>query len=211
MTNRRRQAESADASALTAAIEITSVVGRAFPLYPVVAGRCACRRPDCDRIGKHPRVKWSMYASNKPATVRALFAAHPDSGVGIATGRGLLVLDADASNGGLASLDALQRDYEFLHTASTLTGRSCGLRGTHLWFRIDPQISVPSRAKALDRYPGIDVRCAGGMVVAPPTLHRSGVRYEWAVPLSEIADAPRAQGRRGIYRRAGLTHRARRT
>jgi hypothetical protein len=40
--------------------------------------------------------------------------------------------------------------------------------------------------------PGIDVRAAGGYVVVPPSVHPSGVEYEWDVALkgSAIAEAP---------------------
>jgi hypothetical protein len=186
MTDRRRSVTSGSTTPLASAVEITSVVGRAFPLYEVIEGACACRRPACARVGKHPRVRWGIHASNRPATLRALFAAHPNAGVGIATGRGLLVLDFDPERGGLDSLDRLQ-----LHTARVLTGRANGVRGVHLWLRVDPLVYVNSSANAFPAYPGLDVRCAGGYVVAPPTLHRSGVEYEWDVPLSELADAPK--------------------
>jgi hypothetical protein len=39
--------------------------------------------------------------------------------------------------------------------------------------------------------PGIDVRGDGGYVLAPPSIHPSGRRYEWSVDsASEFADAP---------------------
>src|SRR4051794_40912738 len=123
MTNDRRRHDSASSASCASAVEITTVIGRAFPLYEVVDGACSCRRPECDRIGKHPRVRWSVHASNKPATLRALFAPHPDSGVGIATGRGLLVLDFDPARGGLDSLDRLEDEYDDLSTTRVLTGR----------------------------------------------------------------------------------------
>jgi len=38
--------------------------------------------------------------------------------------------------------------------------------------------------------PGLDLRATGGYVVAPPSLHASGLRYEWCSPQGELADAP---------------------
>jgi hypothetical protein len=190
MTNDSRQYVSASSTPLASAVEITSVIGRAFPLYEVIDGACACHRPGCDRVGKHPRCRWGIHASNRPATLRALFAAHPDSGVGVATGRGLLVLDFDPQRGGLDSLERMQSAHATLRSARVLTGRSDGLRGVHLWFSVSPEVYINSSANAFPAYPGLDVRCAGGYVVAPPTLHRSDVRYEWDVPLSELVGAP---------------------
>ncbi len=37
---------------------------------------------------------------------------------------------------------------------------------------------------------GLDIRAAGGYVVAPPSLHASGLRYEWDFNQSAIAELP---------------------
>jgi hypothetical protein len=38
--------------------------------------------------------------------------------------------------------------------------------------------------------PGIDIRASGGLFVAPPSLHKSGVRYRWNEDALETGIAP---------------------
>jgi hypothetical protein len=60
-------------------------------------------------------------------------------------------------------------------------------RGFHLWYR-HPGVRVPNRARleARDGRLAIDVRGDGGFVIAPGSLHASGVEYreagDWSVP-----------------------------
>jgi len=49
-------------------------------------------------------------------------------------------------------------------------------------------VNLRNNAELLGK--GLDIRAAGGYVVAPPSLHASGLRYEWARDESTIADAP---------------------
>ena len=51
-------------------------------------------------------------------------------------------------------------------------------RGRHLYFQT-PETSVRNSAGKVA--PGIDVRGDGGYVLAPPSIHPSGRRYEWSV------------------------------
>jgi hypothetical protein len=48
--------------------------------------------------------------------------------------------------------------------------------GKHYYFR-HPGGYIKSVAAALG--PGLDIKGEGGFVVAPPSLHASGRRYEW--------------------------------
>lgn len=47
--------------------------------------------------------------------------------------------------------------------------------GLHIFYAIEG-LSIKNRVNI---YPGIDIRGEGGYVVAPPSLHASGSRYEW--------------------------------
>jgi hypothetical protein len=192
----------------------TQQVGRGiFRLHGVHEGACACGDPDCANAGKHPAERWGATCTLNPRAVERKFRLDPDAGLGLATGRGLLVLDFDAGKGGLDSLDRLTSEFPVLEDAPQV---ETGGGGKHVYLRVPDGVYVPSRANALNRYRGVDVRCAGGYVVTPPTEHRSGRRYAWitlpdALPrcpgvlitLLHRREAPRERG--GVDRkRSGL-------
>jgi hypothetical protein len=106
-------------------------------------------------------------ASSDPS----LIARWPDcTGVGVATGAGLVVLDVDG-DAGAESLHELERQHgELPSTVSAVTGGG----GAHHYFA-----SRAIRNSAGKLGPGLDVRGEGGYVVAPPSLHPNGRRYEW--------------------------------
>jgi hypothetical protein len=93
----------------------------------------------------------------------------------IATGAlsGLVVLDVDPRHGGDESLADLIRKYGQLPTTVTvLTGGN----GQHFYFS-HPGKHVVSRTFR----PGLDLKADGGYVIAPPSTHLSGKRYEWEI------------------------------
>jgi hypothetical protein len=93
--------------------------------------------------------------------------------VGVATGRGLVVVDADNAAG--------ERALEEIGLPPTTTAKTA--RGTHYYLRG----SSRNRAGAL---PGVDVRGEGGFVVAPHSVHPSGDRYTWHTPPWELEPQP---------------------
>jgi len=108
----------------------------------------------------------------------------PDANLGIVTGSvsRLGVLDIDPRNGGDRSLDGLEARWGPL--PATLEDRTGG-GGRHLWFAIADRLPMAILA------PGVELKGEGGLVVAPPSLHASGARYEW-VPGCSPADRPPA-------------------
>jgi Bifunctional DNA primase/polymerase, N-terminal/Primase C terminal 1 (PriCT-1) len=99
-------------------------------------------------------------------------------------------LDVDGEIG-LESFHRLQGRRLFPRTLKALTGRASadGKRcGFHLYFRHPVGPSVHNSKNRLGN--GLDVRGAGGYVVAPPSRHQSGFLYEWADLESEIAEVP---------------------
>ena len=56
----------------------------------------------------------------------------------------------------------------------TLIARSG--RGRHAYFCLPPDLNVRNRIGLL---PGLDLRATGGMIIAPPSRHASGVTYSW--------------------------------
>jgi hypothetical protein len=111
--------------------------------------------------------------------VRYWWGMWPDANIGIRPALGLVVLDIDPRNGGDAELAAIQKRHEsFPPTLWVRTGSG----GDHLWFTFDG----PTRGKIGE---GIDIKTHSGYVVAPPSLHGSGRRYELARG-GPIAPAP---------------------
>lgn len=176
-----------------------------FPLWWVDSGRCACRAgATCTSPGKHPlfrpahrrgepqcfgscgRLGHGLYdASGDPGTVAAWWADTPHAGIGLPTqGNGLVVLDVDSKNGGLASIERLAercriRGVDLDDTLTQSTGQYPPGRGFHLLYEA-PAGGVKGGARNFGAdYPGLDIRGRGHYIVAAPTLHVSGVQYQW--------------------------------
>lgn len=154
---------------------------RVHPLYMVdEALRCTCwRGADCSekQRGKHPRLPgWQDAASSDAAQVKSWWIAWPNAGIGVATGKAsrVWVLDCDGEEA-LAWYKAKCREHGLVATRGVRTGR-----GRHFWWRYPEGDDVRIR-NAQGIAPGVDVRGEGGYVIAPPSRHRSGVRYEWLI------------------------------
>ena len=146
------------------------------PLHTPHKEGCSCANPTCRSPGKHPRPMHGLNdASLDERQIEAWWSTWPDANVGIATGARskLVVVDIDPRNGGASSLRALEQHYGALPgTAQSLTGGG----GRHLFFQ-HPGFPVANSAGQLGD--GIDLKGDQGLIVAPPSLHASGVRYEW--------------------------------
>lgn len=125
---------------------------------------------------KRPLVKWEDYQRRQASDgeLDRWFTRWPDANVGIVTGAvsGLVVLDVDPGHGGTASLAALETEHGTL--PATVSARTGG-GGRHYYFR-HPGRTTGNRTGLA---PGLDLRGDGGMVVAPPSMHGSGRRYQW--------------------------------
>jgi len=143
-----------------------------FPLHWPVNNGCSCGKADCGSPGKHPVTPRGFKdASGDPIQIAEWWQAHPHANIGLPTGgaSGLLVVDCDPRNGGpVARRELAEKFGPIPNTAEVITGGG----GRHFYFRYGGG-PVP---KNLDR--GIDLKGDGGYVVAPPSLHSSGKRYE---------------------------------
>jgi hypothetical protein len=112
----------------------------------------------------------------------------PHANIGIATGAksGFIVLDVDIGHGGRESLKALvEKHGKFPERVFQRTGGG----GFHILFS-HPGIRI-GNIQGTDRLgKGIDVRGDGGYIVAAPSLHASGDRYEWGTDYNSLPDAP---------------------
>lgn len=152
------------------ALEYASWGWAVFPVHTPTHSACSCHDKDCKRVGKHPRISQGRNgATTDPATIERWWDVWPDANIGIATGKesGIIVLDVD--DGGEDSLVG----QSLPDTIEQITGSG----GRHLvYIRPDDDFRYKTRVKFL---PGLDSRADGGYIVAPPSLHASGQRYDW--------------------------------
>ncbi|MGC4094915.1 MAG: bifunctional DNA primase/polymerase [Polyangiaceae bacterium] len=110
----------------------------------------------------------------------------PSANIGIAMGDvsgGIFAVDIDPRNEGDASWFALCSGKHVPETAEAVTGGG----GQHLLFR-----GLVAGTVLAD---GVDIKSAGGYIVAPPSVHPNGRRYLWEassrldeVPIAEAPD-----------------------
>lgn len=124
-------------------------------------------------------------ATKDLGVIKAWWGNTPNANIGIATGSvsgGLFAIDLDIDEDkGINGYETLkqweQSNGKLPDTCQTITGRG----GYHLLFRSDKQIR--NRVNILE---GIDIRGEGGYIVAPPSMHPNGNRYEWEYGLEDI-------------------------
>jgi hypothetical protein len=107
-----------------------------------------------------------------------MWFATDDLNVAICTGpeSGLIVLDEDTLKGGGQSIRAFTVPF----TPKVATGGG----GFHYYIRDVEGADVRNSAGVLGQ--GLDIRGAGGYVIAPPSLHVSGQRYKWIIDPREV-------------------------
>lgn len=157
---------------------------RIIPLYSVKNGRCTCKYLDCTSVGKHPATIHGVKdATTDENRIADWWLEDSDANVGIATGGGIVVVDIDPRNGGDKSLTQLFRQNQVKGFPKTWRA-STGGGGEHYYFR--------SRYWSRKVAQGIDLQSTGKYVVAPPSVHASGRKYEWIQSPWEtnLADAP---------------------
>ena len=159
-----------------------------FPLHtPEADGRCSCRNSSCASIGKHPRTMNGLTgASTDQAQITNWWETWPGANIGLVTGArsGIVALDIDPRHDGDSTLGDLIAYYgELPPTLESLTGSG----GRHLLFKF----VAGMRNTAGQAGPGIDSRAEGGYIVAPPSVHASGRRYEWELDSTDkLAELP---------------------
>ena len=125
--------------------------------------------------GKIPAIKWTGYQKTLTSKSEAAkWFDGTDKNIGIVTGElsGLSVVDFDTEE---AYQDAKKRGLP--HGPTVKTGR-----GYHLYCQHQDGLR---NFQKRDDLPGIDLRAEGGQVVAPPSIHQNGKKYEWLVTFDE--------------------------
>jgi hypothetical protein len=166
-------------SMLDAATSYTSIGWRVVPLHSPDNSSdsgCSCARSDCNRPGKHPLIAdWVNQASSDARVVTDWWTTWPEANIGLLTGVAFDVLDIDSQ--GLA---AMMRVEAGPHLGGVGPIVATG-RGLHLYLRHQtrrPEIAITP----------VDWMGPGHLVVAPPSLHASGHRYEFTTLAG--SDAP---------------------
>lgn len=124
-------------------------------------------------------------ATTDPAQIENWWTIHPDANIGIATGQmsgGVCVIDMDVDkeedkDGYHSFVDWCDQNFLVLPDSwLSITGRG----GYHLFYR--SAFPVPSKIGWLE---DVDIRADGAYIVAPPSIHPNGNRYEWEQPPEE--------------------------
>jgi hypothetical protein len=163
-----------------------------FPLHAPQGAVCTCGLPLGNEKGqcpaKHPRVHaWQTEATRNVEQITTWWTGWPDAGIGIATGKsGFFVVDLDVSAGkrGPDEWGELCEKYGDEGDPQVIT---TGSGGTHLLYRYAEGVT---NSKGGLQARAIDIRGAGGYIVAPPSLHWTGRRYEGNIDGRKLTDAP---------------------
>jgi len=151
---------------------------RLIPLYPIVGGKCSCGNTECQAAAKHPlRSNWQNQRLVDTATLHDVWNdVYHCNGLGFALDQDHIVLDFDPRNGGAVSLESLQKDLAIDLFASCSAIVKTGGDGWHFYFKKPAENlgwKLPSK------YPGADIKMAGGFVVIAGSAHASGKQYEF--------------------------------
>lgn len=163
---------------------------RIFGIHKIVNGKCSCRDKDCKATGKHPfAASWQHTPRWSEEQIKKMEAAGQfDTGYGVLVS-GLLVVDVDARNDGVASFAKLLELVPCIANSGLIVNTGSGGGSQHLYFKIPDDLALRGKH---DDFVGIDFK-SSGFVVGPGSHHVSGGVYTVASgSVSSITDAPPA-------------------
>jgi len=142
-----------------------------FSVIPIAPGKKA-----------PPIIEWEEYQHKLPTDeeITKWWTDTPKANIAIVTGKisNLFVVDLDRYKEGYSQEDELKYFPETIYTPSALSPRG----GEHLYFSCpDKEVSGGSGIGGI----GIDVRCKGNYIVAPPSINGTGKPYIWNIKLTE--------------------------
>lgn len=156
-----------------------------FPCYGISnSGTCTCPMgSECASPGKHPAspngFKDAVSHQDAARHIR-LYGNDRNVGISCRPSR-ILVVDIDPRHGGHLSFESLRQLTHLpeLNTVEALTGNyfvdDIYMRGRHIYFEVPDNASYVTK---LPEFPGIDFK-HNGYVIAPPSIHFTGITYEW--------------------------------
>lgn len=124
-----------------------------------------------ERKSKLPALKsWKEYQERLPTNqeIQNWFYNLTPLNLAIVTGRisKLVVIDVDT-----LSIPLGLTNLNLISPISVKTGK-----GKHFYFRLKDNEIIPSRTRVFDN---VDIRGDGGYIIAPPSIHDSGMQYRW--------------------------------
>lgn len=126
---------------------------------------------------KKPCVKWKPFQERLPTREEwtSWFEKWPDAGLALVLGpvSGIFVIDVDGEEAHLVLMERLGKEPM---APKALSGSGKPYR-YHLYFRYP---DLPTKAKQTPWHPNLEFRGDRGIVIIPPSLHKSGNRYAWA-------------------------------
>jgi hypothetical protein len=162
-----------------------SYAARSWHIFPAPPEKKKSYK-SADYSGGRP---WGATTNEKQ--IRRDFKHWPKANVGVVTGpkSGIFVVEADTPKGhavdGIASIKTLERKHGRL--PKTLMAASPS-GSVHYYFNYPGNVTIGNSTSKIA--PGVDVRGAGGMVIAPPSVRPGVGQYRW-LNANEIADAPK--------------------
>lgn len=162
---------------------------RVFGLHGFTDRTCECGNPECKAPGKHPLISnWQnvpVWSDDQWDVMNQL--GHFKTGYGVLC-RGLLVVDVDARNGGIASYERLLERCPEIASAGLIVETGSGGGSKHLYFTAPDDVALLAH---LRDYPGVDFRSGSNFVVGPGSRHASGRCYDAVVGgPDDIDEAP---------------------
>jgi hypothetical protein len=122
-----------------------------------------------------------LSATDDPELARAWWDAYPLANVGIAIPGDWIVVDVDPRNGGGEAYDAIAKEHgAWPDTLEAATGGG----GAHVVYHKPLAARFPGKIPGRK---GLEVKQVGGYIVAAPSVHFTGGRYEWA---NDVPPAP---------------------
>lgn len=126
-------------------------------------------------------------ATDDLTKVKSAWKQLPNLNIGIVTGKenGIVVVDIDGDVGKETWRNLIRQHEYKSKTLKIATGKGC-----HLYFKYPSALSViKNRVRFVE---GIDVRADGGYIVAAPSVHPSGRKYQVSRPInfSELEELP---------------------
>lgn len=120
---------------------------------------------------KLPLLKgWPERASSDPETIRKWWNQWPRANIGLITGEHFVVVDVDYKHDGARSIRKIRETLGFPAAPTVESPHGC-----HHYVR--PVLGLRNN---LALWPGIDIKAAGGYIVAPPS-EVNGMRYQWSI------------------------------